>query len=492
MPAAAHSTLFPRASLVLSLIVAGVALSRCGCDELDDETGELLGAISACRAKTECVHRRVLLVVVDTLKASGCGCYGYRRRTTPVIDLLAERGVRFERFYAASPWTSPAFGTIFTGVSPTVHRAGWETGKKNDEAMTIKGVTITPLRDDLPTLAGMLGGVPSGAIVTNSLLSSELGYGRGFDTYDQEGASSTRHRRADEVTRAALEWLERNSKGDFFLVVHYFDPHIAYMPPERYREAFVRGPCGRIEARFAAVKKIRNGSLRPTAREKACIRDLYDGEVRFVDQQIGELLAGMRRLDLLSNTWIAVSADHGEEHWEHGTFEHGHRYEDEVTRVPLVVRPACRGSTPAAATVSQTASHVDLTATVLRLFGREIPESLEGRSLLPAIEGEEIDSRPAYMEFNLYGKQKHALFDGRFKIVRKLADGSAHLYDMEKDPAEKRPLTRGHPRFARMLDRIREHAAELKARSNSDEKPDRKVRLSPRAAEALKQLGYVE
>ena len=489
---AAHSTLFPRASLILPLVVAGLALSGCGCDELEDETGELLGEISDCRVKTSCAHRRVLLVVVDTLKASGCGCYGYRRRTTPVIDLLAERGVRFERFYAASPWTSPAFGTILTGVSPGVHRAGWETGKKNDEATTIKGVTITPLRDDLPTLAGLLGDVRSGAIVTNSLLAGELGYGRGFDTYDQEGASSTRHRRADEVTRAALEWLEGHAAEDFFLVVHYFDPHIAYMPPERYREAFVRGPCGRIAARFAAVKKVRNGSLRLSAREKACVRDLYDGEVRFVDQQIGELLSGMRRLDLLASTWIAVTADHGEEHWEHGTFEHGHRYEDEVTRVPLVVRPACRGSTPAAATVSETASHVDLTATVLRIFGREIPESLEGRSLLPAMEGGRIEDRPAYMEFNLYGKQKHALFDGRFKIVRKPSDGSARLYDLKKDPAEKRPLTRGHPRFAGMLDRIQKHAAGLKARFEKDEKPDRKVRLSPRAAEALQELGYIE
>jgi arylsulfatase A-like enzyme len=433
-----------------------------------------------------------VLVVIDTLRADRLGCYGYvEQPTSPAMDRLASEGILFESFRAASPWTGASFGSILTGVSPTVHGAGERARKGARGARSILGVSTTALNRKVPTLAELLDDVPSAAIVTNSFLHRSMGFARGFDHYDFRHGRLSGARRADAVTRAAVEWLEENREGPGFLMVHYFDPHISYDPPVKYLKDFASMPSGRFEAPFSEHSAARKGTLKPSDEEKAFIRGLYNGEVRFVDDQIGEIVKAMGRLEMLDDTWIAITADHGEEQFDHGSFDHGHRYEDEVIRVPLIIRPP-GGKWRAGTRVPYSTRHVDLAPTILEWFGRKVPDHMGGASLAPLISGEEKRHRPAYMEFNIYWASRHALFDGRYKLLRSTEEESGWMYDLETDPAEKRRLKKDHPEYARMdrqLAAVKDRLDKIAASVVDGTQP---IEIDPEMAKALRSLGYIE
>jgi arylsulfatase len=435
---------------------------------------------------------RAVLIVVDTLRADRLGCYGFSDQpTTPTMDRIASEGILFERFYAASPWTGASFGSILTGVSPTVHGGGKRVRKGLSDGKNIMGVRTTALSRKVSTLPELLDGVTSAAVVTNSFLHPSMGFGRGFAHYDHQNARLGKARRADATTKAATDWLAQNEAPRFFLMVHYFDPHISYDPPPKYVEQFADGPSGRFKAPFWNHKQARDGKLDATDEEKAFIRGLYNGEIRFVDDQIGALVASMKRLGMLENTWVAITADHGEEQFDHGSFDHGHRYEDEVTRVPLIVR-APGGKWRAGMRVPFSARHIDLAPTILEWFGKPPAPSMSGRSLIPLIAGTEQRHRPAYMEFNIYWAARSALFDGRYKLIRRVGHQQGWMYDLEADPGERHKLDESHPRYA-ALDR--EHAAvrkQLGERAKATADGSAEVELPPETVEALRSLGYID
>ena len=455
--------------------------------------------------------RRVVLVVIDALRADGLGLYGYDRPTSPKLDRLANESIVFERFYAASPWTAPSFGTILTGVSPSIHKIGWRLYNKASErregspdTMRVGGIHITNLRSTIKTLPELLGAVPTAAIVNNAFLHPDVGLTRHFDHYDlvipygkKKGfARPDGVRDARETTDASIAWLEDHREGDFFIMIHYFDPHVAYAPPERYREIFTPNPTKRFATKFTDTRRARNGELKLSSRERQQIRGLYDGEVRYVDDQIAALVDAMRRLDMLDDTWLIVTADHGEEHFDHGGFDHGHRYEDEVTRVPLIIRPP-GGQWCAGSRVSASASHVDLMPSVLEWFGHARHPQLEGRPLQALITGDEKKHRPAFMEYNLFQGQQCALFDGRFKLVVNIKNGKRYMYDIALDPLEKKKLGKDHPRFKQLNEKLRDHRRQLERRadvidSETEPRAGRAVELSEEVAESLRALGYVE
>jgi len=435
---------------------------------------------------------RVVLIVVDTLRADRLGCYGYDEQpTTPTMDRIAGEGILFERFHAASPWTGASFGSILTGVSPTVHRAGAHARKESTTAKSIMGVDTTPLSRTVPTLPELLGEIETAAIVTNSFLHRSMGFHRGFDHYDQENAGLAKSRRADSTTAAALGWLEKNGSQPFFLLVHYFDPHMSYDPPREYLRQFAGGPSDRLSAPFSDHSRARNGELDPSENEKAFIRGLYNGEVRFVDDQIGVLVAAMERLGLLDKTWLVITSDHGEEQFDHGSFDHGHRYEEEVTRVPLIVRPP-GGKWRAGTRIPYSARHIDLAPTILEWLGREPPTTMSGKSLAGLLDGSETAHRPAYIEFNIYWRQRSALFDGRYKLIHATELDEGWLYDLQEDPLERRKLGSEHPRYRvleRQLSAIRSRLKQLAAATEVDTET---VELPAEVVESLRSLGYID
>ena len=433
---------------------------------------------------------KVLVVLVDALRADKLGCYGFDEPTSPTIDKMAKESVLFENVHAASPWTAPSFGTLFTGVSPTVHGAGKMLGRNSSSGKSVHGVTVGGIRSDLPTLAELMPSqMKTAAVINNSFVCRELGYARGFDDFDFKIAHLTNYRTADEVTDVAIRWLAKNKDKPFFYFLHYFDPHIQYAPPKKYLPIFAPHKPPRISYPFTDHAAARNGSLNPNESEKAYIRGLYHGEVRFVDDELGRLFNYMNKNKLLDDTWIVFISDHGEELFEHGSFDHGHRYEEEVTRVPWLIR-APGGKWQAGKRVSANVSHVDVFATLLDLAGVPLPQYAEGRTVIPLINGQETGDRTSYMEFNLFNGQQAAIFDGRYKYIHDIRRDRGFMYDLEKDSLELKKLTAPDKQYQLMSAQLHAKRKELDAAAAG--KAQNSAVLSDESRDALKSLGYIK
>jgi arylsulfatase A-like enzyme/Flp pilus assembly protein TadD len=269
----------------------------------------------------------VLLVTIDTLRADHVGAYGASRAATPTLDGLAARGVLFEEAIATVPLTLPSHASILTGQYPPTHG--------------VRHNAVFILRDETETLAERFQreGYATGAVVGAAVLDPEFGLAQGFDHYDAEfpeeraNAAGFYERPANAVTEAAVSWLRRTD-GRFFLWVHYYDVHAGYNPPEPFKERFAKNP--------------------------------YDGEVAFVDQELGRLLGSLEQSGRLANTVVAVTADHGEGLGEHGEPTHTYLIYDSVLHVPMIVAGP---GLPVGRRVPTVASNAGLAATLLHVAG---------------------------------------------------------------------------------------------------------------------------
>jgi choline-sulfatase len=270
----------------------------------------------------------VLLVTIDTLRADHVGAYGAEGVATPTLDALAARGVLFEQAMAAVPLTLPSHASILTGQYPATHG--------------VRHNAVFVLGKDAETLAERFSeaGYATGAVVGAAVLDAEFGLNQGFDAYDSDmpeeraTAAGFFERPAKDVTDRALAWLGRE-RGPFFLWVHYYDAHAKYNPPEPFASRFHSHP--------------------------------YDGEVAYVDEQLGRLLAGLDA-KRVANTIVAVTADHGEGLGEHGEASHTYLIYDSVLHVPMILAGP---GLPAGRRVAPVAPNTGLAATLLALVGAE-------------------------------------------------------------------------------------------------------------------------
>ncbi len=370
------------------------------------------------------------------------------------------------------------------------------------------------LPDELQTLAERLrdAGYATAAIGFSDMLAVERNLSQGFERYDfvpvpEPGISFgerllhhlDENRNAwrdwtDRLPRLATGWLEKNRQRDFFLWLHYYDPHLPYTPPARWLPE--DGPPPRIGKKFGKLPAVRHGHFVPTAAEQGWIRDLYEAEVRHVDESVGRLLETLERLGLYDDSLIVFTSDHGEEFWEHGGFEHGHSMHREVLRVPLLIKlPGSRPS-PIHEIVSPVSTAAIL-PTVLELCGLDYrPTDLSVTSLAPLLAaGEPAAVEPIVSTGTLYYEDRVSIAFERTKYVRWLASGNEDLYDLAADPQETVSIADSTP------DRL-EVARQLLADAETNSRRLRGVHGIPRDGETaeldadtlrrLRALGYVE
>lgn len=456
---------------VLSVLLLGLAASALGCD-------------GARRPQATPHQPNVLFIAVDTLRADRLGCYGNSRGLTPSIDRLAGEGARFEACFAHAPWTLPSFASLFTSLAPEQHGAGGRAAE------------FLGLRDSIPTLPKCFqsAGHATRAVVNVDFLSAPFGLMSGFDHTDSVFyENNAKLRNAQATTDAALLWLEKQRGASFFLMVHYFDPHAEYSPPQPFRREFA-APVDRESAGFAFgsrqhVVGARNGLIQLDPADVKRAEKLYDGEVAFTDHEIGRLLDGLARLGLDETTLVVFTADHGEEFLDHGGWEHGHSLYDELLHVPLILRQKGR---IAPRVVTQPVAHIDVAPTLCALGQVPPAPSFTGRDLSPLLKGEAVRPEPSIAYGNFWGRPLSSLRDGEFKlIVRPAQGGSAEkreLYRWTTDPRELHDLQVSEPeisaRLAAQLARLERDFA----RSGYGAGP--KVDLSDPEFQRLKSLGY--
>ncbi len=421
----------------------------------------------------------VLLITVDTLRPDRLGCYGYARPTSPNLDALAARGVRFESAYSSAPWTLPSYGSLFTGRLPGEHRAGIVTEREalygTDTDSTSNATEV--LRPDLATLAEAFagGGWSTAMFQNNPYLSRAAGLERGFQRYVSYGSN------ARNGVDLALAWIE-DRKGPWMLVLHLMDPHFPYAPPAPFDQRFAGRDVGTLEnwpPDLAALRK-----ERPSDEVARLSSDLYDGEIAFTDAEIGRLLGMLETKGIGKDTIVVLHSDHGEEFWEHGGCDHGHAQHEELLRVPLVV--AWPGRVPEGRVVEPRVRALDLYATLLDLAGLPVPEDVESRSLKPLFDAGG-DPRQVIAEAVHAGRREmKAILRGPLKLVARGADEN-RLYSLDDDPAERIDLA---PARAQEVETLRRFLSTHHARSKEAAKHARELELDAEARARMGAIGY--
>jgi arylsulfatase A-like enzyme/Tfp pilus assembly protein PilF len=391
----------------------------------------------------------VLLVTIDTLRADRLGCYGYGSAHTPVLDGLARRGARFAVAVGHAPLTAPSHASILTGLTPLGHGV-------RDNGAYVLPETAPSVAEDFQKA-----GYRTAAFVSGFPLKRRFGFARGFDVYDDHlprGKDLRRtayvERTADRTTDAALRWLGTEgspaaSRPPFFLWVHYFDPHAPYEAP--------------AEAMAGAASP-------------------YDGEIAFVDAQLGRLLRHLDEREPKAPLLVLVTADHGESLGEHGEDTHGIFVYDATIRVPFILAGEGVSEGRVADTVAR---GIDVAPTLLDYAGLS-DHGMQGRSLRRAAAGERLADEPAYAE-SLHPQLQygwaplHAWRTAKHKLIEA---PRVELYDLQDDAKEL------HDRSARDPQRVEAMRRELQ-RAMAARTPDAGQAVDPETRERLAALGYV-
>ncbi len=412
----------------------------------------------------------VLLVVIDALRADHLRSYGYNLPTSPALDRLASEGERYDRAWAQSSWTLPAMASILTGRLPPAHGAGLDAAG-----------SIVPIRAAVPTLAEHLAeaGFLTGAVTNGEFCAPRTGLARGFRSYDHlpgDGASNRGTRGARETTDAALAWLEGVGDRPYFLLVHYLDPHLTYDPPPPYDTMFQRGDTSLIREGFgsrAEVDAVRRGRVVLTAAGRRSLIARYDGEIRYVDDQIGRLREAMESAGLWDRTLVIVAGDHGEEFWDHGGFEHGHSHHSEILHVPLIVR---RPGGPSGVRTERV-RQIDIAPAILAYAGLPAPSAMPGRVL---------DGRGAPCAVAAGGLASGPLLSIRCDdgtLILDTASGARRFYS----PADPKETRESRAEYLRPSNRLEDILRVL-----FDPLRPPALDLSDEQREILRTLGYVE
>jgi arylsulfatase A-like enzyme/Flp pilus assembly protein TadD len=398
----------------------------------------------------------VLVLTLDTTRPDHLGCYGAGDAKTPNLDHLAGRGLRFDNAFTTVPVTLPSHSSIFTGFDPRHHGV-----RHNGEYV---------LAPEQETLAEILGraGYETAAFVSAFVLSARFGLAQGFDHFDEDigiepsGAvvDEPNQRPAENVTRAAVTWLQQRQAGrPFFAWVHYFDPHYPYRPPEPYASDFSEHP--------------------------------YDGEIAYMDHAIGTLMDALDASGGMNRTLIVAIADHGEGLDEHDESTHTRLLYSSVMHIPLIV--ACPGLFTRPNHVSDAVvSETDIFPTVLELLGIPVPGTTDGQSLLTC--RDRLDRR-IYMESLVPYLEDgwSPLFALCTRAGKYIQAPRPEFYDLQRDPHELTSLYEQAPEPARQLrDALKtELTAQLEAAPWSEGALAAGRNIDPEVRHQLESLGYL-
>jgi arylsulfatase A-like enzyme len=456
-------------------------------------------------AKPAVLAPSVLLVTIDTLRADRVGAYGYAAARTPNLDALAAQGVLFRNAFAHSMFTGPSHATILSSRMPT------STGVL---------VNHQRLDDRFETLAQVFAGA---GYVTAAFPSSYATAERAThlpgrfqfmdeDTHEHStfpqavrrcvlvrvlwpwlmGRSTWPfYRPALATTDRALRFLDANAGVPLFAWVHYYDPHLPYVPP-----AELRAPNAKlVSGDWYRLKPRERRALVRDPQRVAAMHALYDAEITYVDRELGRLIEAARAAAPPGGLLIAVTADHGEPMGEHGHYWKRDLH-DVTLHVPLLVLPPEREPV-ALHSVDALVRLIDVAPTLLDWSGAPALAQAEGLSLRPLAQGETGPSpRPpavavALPESDSYGGLAASVRSDLWKLIRKQGDlwaadafspAATSLYDLTSDPGEATDVLASFPEIAAYLETL------LPRLDESAGNPE----LTDDERESLRALGYLQ
>jgi arylsulfatase A-like enzyme len=422
----------------------------------------------------------VLLVILDAAAAKHVGAYGYGRPTTPELDRIAAEGAVFEQAFTPAVYTLAAMSSLWTSRYP-------------DEHQNVDPRTASLGRARL-TLVDLLAaqGVATVGVVANGMAGPGFGFDRGFAEFREIYREFGQRADADSFREVLPPWFTAHGDRRFFAYLHYREPHWPYDPKPPFDTAF--GPDGPIPKGLrdeVAFMVAVNHHRRPTTQDEIdhLVR-LYDGNLAFVDGELGFLRRTLEAQGLWDRTVVIVTADHGEEMWEHGLIGHESQLFDPALQVPLILRLP-RGAGPAGVRIQGLADLLDLAPTIADVFGvldkGGARSAFGGRTLLPMLYG--APGKGAIVSRTRGEQPRWSLRDARYKLVYDGKLGTSQLFDLASDPGETRDLATGE---ALLVTFYRQSLARLLLEMKPDTgRSGADTELNAQQLENLRALGYV-
>ncbi len=396
--------------------------------------------------------RNVVFIVLDTLRADHLSCYGYFRKTDPRISEIAAAGSVFSDFFASGIATGPGFTSIVTGLPPI--RNGYYITPWNKP-------NAEQLDDNIPTMAEIFqhNGYQTAAVDNLVNFRSHMKhFVRGYEYYMNATGSPYwvhHHVTAEKINAMVLPWLADRAEPPFFLFLHYWDPHMPYNQPAEYRRLWRHEPGStndlqvrRADAGYDYVPGWgRLGDIEENEKvievEGETFRrsmDLYDGEVSYADAAVGRVHDLLKNKDLLEDTILVITADHGEQLGQHGLWGHDGLH-DAVIHIPLIIRAP--GQLPAGKVVEGFAQHADLLPTVMELAGIDDIPDFDGNAVVKSMdefEGKPLSRLAAGETFRekifAESNNSRAVRDRQWKFICRMDAQQTEFYHVAADPME--------------------------------------------------------
>jgi len=414
----------------------------------------------------------IILITIDTLRADHLHCYEYKYKTSPNIDAFAKKSIFFDYAYCPIPKTSASFASMMTGLHPFIHKTKPNQGHLKKEYITLAE-------------ALKLKGYYNVAIVDNANLSKKFYFNQGFDDYVQVWDKIRKKEESTPfITKSVISFLEKKTKGPFFLWANYIETHTPYMPPKEFIESRPKGrDINKVEHKIVVgMKKY----IKQNPDEGYYI-SLYDGAVKYVDYEIGKIIDVIFKKGLDKNSIIIITADHGEDLGEYNFyFDHGPLTFNAASRVPLIVSiPGLNKRR-----IKYPVSIMDIYPTILNIAGLKTPYEIQGIDLFKGNRNRHLYIFGLLRTYAVVHNKYHYV-----KVLPKLSNRldlkEDYLFNIYDDPYETNNIFLKRTNLSEImnkkyLDFFEKHGY-LSKNKNVEEKD-----LSEKEIENLKTLGYIK
>jgi len=391
----------------------------------------------------------VVLLTIDTLRRDVLGCYG-GGNLTPFIDSIQDRCIRFNQAHSSGPYTQAAFPGILTSSYYL------EYGRQ--KMLSAKRTLVSEVLKKA--------GIVTAGFHSNPYLSAYFGWNRGWDVFydsmEDEVDDMVPYIQARDINSKVDRWLASHVGSGtgykpFFLWLHYMDVHEPYVPDQRYIDLV--DPALQLSRKemfrlFTEVLLKRDVSNKATVE---LLRKLYRAHVREMDDEVKDLFGILERQNVLKDTWLLLTTDHGDEFGEHGGLSHDGKMYSELVHVPLIIYEPTRDQGEVCDTLVST---IDVSPTLVHLLGLNRVEAFEGQSLLPldrysvkGVYGEAVDKHGS--EEKGEEKEVHYYREGDLKMIYHERGDLWELYDLKADPKETKNIIEASPVAERMRQKVR-------------------------------------
>lgn len=484
------------------------------------------------------------MIIMDTARAANFSCYGYERITSPHIDKIAEEGILFKNAISPSPWTLPSHVSMFTGLYPSEH------GLTEDKISIGKNIysvrTQRPFRYFLPEILHREGYRTVG-FSNNPWVSHNFGFDKGFDFFSETWklkrkrsltkkiitkvrtvvpqkfhpvinnlkVRMSRFVQSDsgvgETITVMKEWFDKNRDDNtpFFVFFNFLEPHLPYLPPKPFDTRFITSSSDAKRLRKVNQNHLSYiaGELEMGSGDFDILKSLYDGEIAYLDSRLKEIFDYFKELNMMDDTFLVITSDHGENIGEHGLMGHQFCLYDTLLRVPLIMR--CPEFSFRGKIEEKYVQLSDIFYTLLDVLdipfegqdvhkrsflNRDYSELIFAEHEVPKISLTVLENRFSDFKKKSLGQELKCIYSNGMKYIwnsRKVDE----LYDLNSDPDEENNLFQEKGDLAsRLLSELQDKVGSLIGSDREDALDSKELPqedLDKEIADKLRDLGYI-